>query len=283
MTARYTWFFWAYVLALLGSVAACKKDPEAEPGFFLRASPIVLDTDSLQGSGSHGICDIWLYVNGQFQGAYPVGNLMPIISQNQNVRIEAFAGIKNNGIDGTRIYWQLYSKLNLDTLVQQGVQVTRSFHFQYNPAVNFLWVEGFEGNAGVSLIKSPISETGYAVLPAGSGFEGRSIEMRLNSSQIIGQLESTLSYPLPQANSNVYLELNYRCNAEIIIGIFGSGTGDKEVIRLNPKTEWNKIYIRLADVVNMEPKASSYKVYFQMLNQGSDIWMQLDNIKLVHL
>lgn len=283
MAARYTWFFWALVLALLSFFAACKKDPEAEPGFFLRASPVVLDTDSLQGSGKHGITDIWLYVNGQFQGAYPVGNLMPIISQNQKVRIEAFAGIKNNGIDGTRIFWQAYSKLTLDTLVPQGQHVTRSFHFRYNPALNFLWVEGFEGNAGVTLIKSPISETGYTVLPAGSGFEGRSIEMRLNSGQIIGQLESTLSYPLPLANSNVYLELNYRCNSEMIIGLFGSGTGEKEVIRLNPKTEWNKIYIRLADVVNMEPKASAYKVYFKMLNQGENIWMQLDNIKLVHL
>lgn len=276
-------FFLYFLVTTCCLLAGCKKNPETEPGFFLTADPVTLKTDSLQGSSSHGISDIWLYVDGQFQGAYPTGKSMPIITRNEKVTIEAFAGIKNNGIDGTRIYWQSYSKLKFDTLVPQGQHLRRSFEFTYNPQVNFLWVEGFESNAMVSLVKSPISESSYVLLPAGSGFEGRSVEMSLQPNQVIGQLESASSYALPLANSNVYLELNYRCNSELRIGIFGTGTGDKEVIRLNPKTDWNKIYIQLSAVVNMEPKASNYKLYFQMINTGNDVWMQMDNIKLIYL
>ncbi len=263
---------------------SCKKNPETEPTFFLRAEPVKVNPTALQGSSSHNITDIWLYVDGQFQGAYPVGNLMPVVTKNKSVTIDAFAGIENNGIGDTRIPWLLYQKLQYDTLIASGQHITRQFTFNYNPAVTFDWVEDFEGSAGVTLVKSPISEVGYVLSPASDSFEGKSIEMVLNSTQLIGQLESTKSFTLPPANSNVYLELNYKCNTKFEVGLFGTGTSEKPALIVNPKDTWNKIYIQLAAVVNSEPKAPSYKVYFRMINgEAAEPKVQLDNIKLLYL
>jgi hypothetical protein len=272
-----------FIIATAGLLLSCKKNSETEASFFLKADPVKVSTTAAQGSSSHNITDIWLYVDGQFQGAYPTGKLMPVVTKNKSVRIEAFAGIKNNGIADTRIPWFLYQKLQYDTLISTGQHIVRPFTFSYNPNVSFSWVEDFEGDAGVTLIKSPISEVGYVLSTAENSFEGRSIEMELNSAQIIAQLESTKSFTLPTANSNVYLELNYKCNTKFEVGVFGTGTSEKAAIILNPKESWNKIYIQLAGVVNSEPKAPTYKVYFRMINSGANPKVQLDNIKLLYL
>lgn len=262
---------------------SCKKNRETEATFFLQTDTVKVNPTASQGSSSHNITDIWLYVDGQFQGAYPTGQLMPIVTKNESVRIEAFAGIKNNGIAGTRIPWLLYQKLQYDTLIASGQHINRAFTFNYNPNVSFPWLEDFEGNSGVTIVKSPISEVSYQISTPENSFEGKSIEMELNSSQIIAQLESAKSYTLPFANSNVYLELNYKCNVELEVGVFGTGTSEKPALKLTPKDYWNKVYIQLASVVNSEPKASSYKVYFRFYGNGGNPKIQLDNIKLLFL
>lgn len=262
---------------------SCKKNKETEATFFLKADPVKVNPTAAQGSSSHNITDLWLYVDGQFQGAYPIGKLMPIVTKNESVRIEAFAGIKNNGISDTRIPWYFYQKLQYDTLISTGQHIIRPFTFNYNASTTFSWIEDFEGNAGVTLVKSPISEVGYTISSPENSFEGKSIEMELNSSQIIAQLESAKSYTLPFANSNVYLELNYKCNTEFQVGVFGTGTSEKPAMTVTPKQDWNKIYIQLAGVVNSEPKASTYKVYFRFLGNGGNPKIQLDNIKLLYL
>lgn len=267
----------------LWAILSCKKNRETEATFFLKADPVTVNPISTQGSSSHNISDIWLYVDGQFQGAYPVGKLMPIVTKNESVRIEAFAGIENNGIGDTRIPWFLYQKLQYDTLIANKENISRPFSFRYNPAVSFAWLEDFEGSVGVSLVKSPISEVGYSLCPVNESFEGKSIEMVLNSAQVIAQIESATSFTLPTANSNVYLELNYKCNTKFEVGLFGTGTSEKPALLINPKDSWNKIYIQLSGVVNSEPKASAYKVYFRMINNGADAKVQLDNIKLLYL
>src|ERR1700712_2597621 len=86
---------------------SCKKYKSSEAAFFLRTDKATVHTDyATQGSGSSNITDLWLYVNGQFQGAFPIGSLMPIVLNGDHSKIDVFAGIKNNGISKTRLNWQ---------------------------------------------------------------------------------------------------------------------------------------------------------------------------------
>src|SRR5688500_16107408 len=99
---------------------SCKEYKPAEPTFFLTPSDIRVNVKPGQGSSSHSISDLYMYVNGQFQGCYPVEGRLPIISHNQSARVQFLAGIRNNGISGTRIPWPFYELLQIDTLLESG-------------------------------------------------------------------------------------------------------------------------------------------------------------------
>jgi hypothetical protein len=265
-------------------VNSCKKYAPAPAAFFIQSSTVTVapSSSTLQGSASHKITDLFLYVDGQFQGAYKTGNTMPIVNRGQKVHIDVFAGIKNNGIDETTITWLLYEKIGFDTLVESGKTIDRPLAFKYNPNVKFPWLEDFDGMS-VSLVRSSQTSTN-TVLSVAPGFEGKSASFAC-APEIFAQFESAIDYSLPAGNSNVYLELNYKCNCPVEIGVLTSLGERKVVMTLNPKEEWNKIYIQLADAVNRAPNSSKHKVYFRILktNDFPDPRVWLDNIKLIYL
>lgn len=272
---------------------SCKKYKSSPDAFFIRSSDIKVAPTAGQGSASHRISDLFLYVNGQFQGAYKSGNTMPIVARNQTASIDIYAGIKNNGIKDASITWVFYDKIHFDTLLETGKTIDRTFTFKYAPGVVFAWLENFDGN-GISLVKAlNYADTAFMVnkmASPGDSFEGKTRELGLtgvpSSLAGTGIYVSSLPYALPPGNSNVYLELNYKCNTEFEVGVTGDDVNFKAAMTVNAKSDWNKIYIQLADAVNLAPTADKHKVYFKIVKQpnGLDeprVW--LDNIKLVYL
>lgn len=261
----------------------CKKYQPAPSAFFIKPVSLNVAPTSQQGSASHKITDLFLYVNGKFQGAYAYGSTMPIVNYGESVRIDIFAGIKNNGISGTTITWTFYDKISFDTLVESGKTIERGLTFKYNPGVNFLWLEDFDG-AGISLVRSsPTSlTTSLNIVSSAESFQGKSAMFELPSNIILGQFESSIAYTIPLGNPNVYLELNYKCDLELEVGIT-DGVNLKNAITLNAKSEWNKIYIQLAEAANRLPAPTQQKIYFRALNpnQMNNARVWLDNIKLI--
>lgn len=274
-------------------LSSCKKYKPAEAAFFIKPEAItVTPTSTTQGSGSHKITDLWLYVNGKFQGAYPTGNLIPIITKNENVKINILAGIKNNGISDTRISWPFYDFITIDTLVESGITINRPITFKYNPNTKFEWMENFEG-PGYTLIKSVGNVNGggtsavtWGTCAPSDAFEGKSAVVDLSGmfTGAVAQLESSVTHTLPLASANVYLEINYKCSERFEVGVI-SGTTSKEAIFVAPSERWNKIYIQLADALNRTPTSTAQKVYFKMIKteDNPSPKMYLDNIKVIYL
>jgi hypothetical protein len=267
---------------------SCAKYKPATAAFFIKTSSVSVSTTTLQGTSSNKISDVYVYVNGNFKGAYQKGNLIPIPTDNKKVTIDFFAGIKNNGIQDLSISWLFYDKIEIDTLVESGKTIDRPLTFKYNPNTKFVWLENFEGN-GVSLIKS----TGYAtdttctvkiISGVSDCFEGKSIELGYKSNSIQLQAESSLFYALPTGNTNVYLEMNYKSDGVFEVGV-ADGVNLKGALQINPSSSWNKIYVQLSEAVSSTPVSSSYKIYFKMPkpndNPNAHVW--LDNIKLIYL
>lgn len=278
--------FFLLVSFFIGLLTSCKKYGAAETAFFIQPGDVsVAAVQSSQGSGSHKITDLFLYVNGKFQGAYPSGNLLPIVSKGEPVTINLFAGIKNNGISNTRISWNFYQNIQLDTLVENGKTIRRNFRFRYDPNVVFKWLEDFDNPVATSIVNSSISNAQYQIAPASESFEGRSIKLSIPSGTngLIAQVESSGYYDLPTGSANVYLELNYKCNQAFEVGLMG-GSERKAALNINASETWNKIYIQLADAVSNAPVYDSYKVYFRMVkaNGVDNPTLYLDNIKLIH-
>ncbi|MGZ3900582.1 MAG: hypothetical protein ACXVNM_04060 [Bacteroidia bacterium] len=273
--------FTGYLLLFI----SCKKYKPAPAAFFITSDKVSVSTTSVQGSTSQNISDLYLYVNGKFQGAYPVGHTMPIVTNNESAKIDVFAGIKNNGIKDLSITWLFYQDIKFDTLVESGKTISRPFTFQYNPNVQFVWKENFDNPIGNSLIKSNYygDSIVHRMAAASECFEGKSYEFGLDGNGYTAMMESSVSYTLPMGNSNVYLELDYKCNNEFEVGLT-DGANIKTALIVKQHDTWNKIYIQMAQVVNSPPQATAYKVFFRVTaneNPNARVW--LDNIKLIYL
>jgi hypothetical protein len=274
-------------------LSSCKKYKQSEAAFFMQTPAVYVDainnkgTSVFQGTSSNKITDLFLYVNGQFQGIYPVGNTMPIINKNQSATINIFAGIKNNGIGATRIPYPLYDYVTIDTLVDNGKTFVRPLTFKYGSGAVFAMIEDFEpGNNGNKMIKSPSSEVNFKLVSNEDKFEGRSLllELPADSNAIFAQIESTIGYPLPVGSANVFLELNYKCNTPFSAGVLADAEV-REAVILNPQSSWNKIYIQLSSVVSAAPVSLTYKIYFRLIKTTDypNPKLFLDNIKVLHL
>jgi len=272
-----------FLLCLIGWTA-CKKREAAETAFRLTASEVKVTTTNDQGSGAHRITDLWLYVNGQFQGAYPVGNAMPIVNNGAMAKIDIFAGIRSNGIAARRNFWKLYTPISFDTLAETGTDISKPLHFKYSEAVKFAWVEGFSSSSGYSVKKTPGSDTTFKVITGDEAFEDRSIEIGLTDNAKLAQIESSQTFTLPSANAEVYIEFNYKSTVEFSMGLIDDLNRMRPVINVSPILTWNKTYISLADAIN-QGESSSFKVYFRMLKTSDTVNTKffLDNLKIVYL
>jgi hypothetical protein len=277
------WYFLIGIsLFTLLSLSSCKKYKPANAAFLINVSEIKVTPQAGQGTGSHLITDVFVYNNGKFQGAYPVGNSFPVVTNNNSVKISVFAAIKNNGISDRRLPWNFYEVIEFDTLVESGKTINRTFNFRYNAAVTFTWMENFDA-MGTSLIKSAVSEATVSTFLGAGAFEGYSAIIALSNNQIIAQVESGSLQFVPLSNSNVYLELNYKCDREFTVGTMVNGNY-KSAITVSPKTDWHKIYIQLSEVVNAF-STPYQKIVFRMTKEAGsgEAKLYLDNIKLMYL
>ncbi|NBQ48232.1 MAG: hypothetical protein EBU33_07245, partial [Sphingobacteriia bacterium] len=61
--------FLVVVITFVLFLASCKKDLAADETFFIQPGEIKVLPANKQGTGSHKITELWMYVNGKFQGA----------------------------------------------------------------------------------------------------------------------------------------------------------------------------------------------------------------------
>lgn len=275
-----------FFLFCITLVFSCKKKPfaKANDAFFVTSSVSVITTTA-QGYGSHNITDLWLYTNGFFRGAYPVGSKMPVMIEDGKSVMQVLAGIKNNGISTTRINWLLYEPVKLDTVVTPGNNIVRNFAFRYRDGVVFPWLENFEA-PGLTLLRSAVSDTTYKThVNDEHVFEGsRSIELGLSGSALLAQLETANSFSLPLNTGNVYLEIDYKCNTDFIIGTSTNGIV-YEALTISPKENWHKVYVQLSESINLDKSTSLKKVIIKLKrNQSiSEQKVYIDNLKLVYI
>lgn len=262
---------------------SCKKDNLKSPtASFLVVDKVSLKTTSSQGSNSHKITDIWYYVDGQFKGTFPVGSVMPIVTEN-NASITLFAGIKNNGISATRLPYEFYKQISFDQTVEAGKTYTVSPEFEYNSYAIFNYTQDFDspgsqfssvGDSATVIVSNPASTFGGI---------GGSLFMGMSDAKPTSKLLQTTPYFLPTGGEPIYLELNYKCNQSFVVGVIGGGSDEREALTINPSDDWNKIYIQLTGVVSRQPTYASqgYQVFIRATKQVNSPQIYLDNIKLI--
>ncbi|MFO7722995.1 MAG: PEGA domain-containing protein [Bacteroidales bacterium] len=262
--------------------------PEQIPAFVHIPEITLIDNSAVNaGSLSSKIVDAWVYIDDQLIGAFELPCTFPVLMEGEH-RITVYAGIYMNGVKTTRVYYPFYTGFEKNiTLVPDSI-ITVQPVVAYSSVVKLPFHENFE-LGGVMLEDGTKSLTSlFKTSDSAEVFEGNfSGKVVLNDTDSVFQAVSIQSYQLPTAGGNVFVELNYKSEADIIIGIYAIKASQiiaHEVAGVLPKNEWNKIYINLTPAVFRENDALSFKIFFgSLLPSGkSEATVLIDNIKLLH-
>ena len=266
------------ILTIIGVISCKKGSLNAPEASFMIANPSVTITNSsIQGSNSHKITDMWLYVNDQFQGCYSVGKPMPIVASG-SATIKLFAGIKNNGIADTRQPYFFYKPVAFTQNVEAGKTYTIAPSFEYLSSTNFLFADNFD--AGASHFQ-PLGDSLFVINSNDAyGGTGKSVFMSMSDAKPTAEMITSSYFYVPLSSAAVYLEMNYKCNQEINIGII-SNNENRRALTLNPSSDWNKIYVDLRTVINTLPASPACKFYISATKNTAYPLIYIDNVKVI--
>ncbi len=272
--------------------ASCQKN-NLQPGIpaFIKVESLGLTTDySIQGTNSQKITDVWVYVDDQSIGAFEMPAIIPILKEGTGI-LRLQPGIKLNGIASTRIPNPFYKPIIIndfnfipDSVINAGGNST------YWENVTFVWMEDFEGVA-ISIDTTTKSTTKMLFTPSASDltFEGAHSGMIvLDEDHNLYEGASYEAYELPKNGTPVAIEMNYKNNSVFTIGIFAQTASQiiqDPVIYLNPKDDWNKIYINLTNKLwQASDDILDFKIFFGAVLQGdeTEALILIDNIKLIY-
>ena len=260
-------------------ISACQKEEGNTIPAYLKIDTIALD----ENNTTTNITDAWVYINDQLQGVYELPAKFPVLENDyQTLRIKA--GIKSNGIASSRIAYPFYA-----SFIDTAVLFTPNQTITVNPIVSYLEsahfsLEDFEG-AGVDLETTVISDTILLEFTDSLGNQyGGGV---LNDSLITFEITTDELLDLPQAGAPVFLELDYKCNTEFLVGVyinFPQSVLQKDLLWINPKDDWNKIYVDLKPTISEGVGAESFKVFIGMKRDFSleTNKVYFDNLKVVY-
>jgi hypothetical protein len=289
-------------LILVGAVTtfvSCEKLNPAEtiPAYIkINAIKLNVPTDGSQGGSQSNFNCAWVYVDEELIGVFELPITFPVLKEgNKKIRIKA--GIKQNGISATRVPYPMV--INYESTVQLTPKETVEVfpEVSYYPAVVFHWLENFE-SPDYTLEKTSSGQVQPGLNQTlAEAFEGsKCAKIVLPTNGLRMEIASKQSFNLPKSASPVFLELNFKTNAPITLGVFANipnNVTQVSSVVLNSTFDdsgiliWKKIYIEMTPEVSSNKNATDFKLFFGAVktadNSSSEIVFYLDNIKLVSL
>jgi hypothetical protein len=276
---------WALSLCLLQSCGWYAKD-QGVPAYLHVDTVQVVGTPQTQGTLSARVKDVWLYIDGDLQGAYPLPATIPLLREG-TVRLQFNAGILLNGISATRAAYPFFVPWDTVVDLYRGRTDTLRPRTSYRNTVRYVWLEDFD-NLGFGLRARSGSDT---VLlrenRTDSVFEGlSSLYMAVDQRAPYLVAESIDQFGLT-AGKPCFLELNYRNNVPLQVGLqsqLGSDISDPLwIVELAPAALWSKQYINFSPYLGVV-NGARYRVLLRPLHPSgstvtSRVWV--DNLKLL--
>lgn len=280
-------YYQIILLCTLSIFLSCEQDDlEAiVPAFLVIDNIDVNITKSEQGSASDNITDAWVFVNSEFLGAFELPTIVPV-QNTGNVNIKVFGGIKVNGMSNNRERYAFYNFYELDsTLIpDQEYTLTPIVEYTSDAILDNPWSgENFE--SGINFEYNDNSQTTFERNSTQDVFEGTSSGVaRLESDETFFEAFTPTFSNIPRNGTDIFLELNYKSTHDFVVGLyFNNRSNQLSVLNLRARSGWNKIYIRLDEVINSIPGALNFNVsigYTKAVNEVGEL--HVDNVKLVH-
>ena len=265
-------------------------DREEQQPAYIYIPSLAFEADpATEGTASHNITEVWVYVNDQMLGAYDLPATIPVLASG-SASVRCFAGIKNNGISSTRIKYPFYSSydLTLDLQPLQYDTIVPDFHYLPDIAI-----QEFDFEAGIPFEPYGTSDDELvSVTDPAYVFEGNASAYSLldgTENQLIVRSFDQWEW---EAGNTVFLEMNYSSNNTFSVGLVVhkgvSVTRSFALVINSTRTGtgvpvWNKIYVDMGYVVLNNPGADFYELYVESIRDNSNpaAELYLDNLKVV--
>jgi len=268
-----------YLLTLLVFASCQKEDAVGIPAYIKIENIYLGENDS-----NSTITDAWVYINGQLQGVYELPAKFPVLEEG-NANIKVYAGIKNNGIASDRVIYPFYSSdttnkvltINASTEIYPTLNIKENIDGQFDDFDN-----GYSFNSDIC----------FQVLSDGPYGKYGSLSLSDSDSILITEInyqDFPLSFDnVPQQGSPTYMELDYKNNTSFLVGMYinfpNSPTLEKGLLWINPKEDWNKIYIDLTQTVSEAIGAETFSIFIKMQRDSNldENKLDFDNIRIIH-
>ncbi len=281
-------FGFSLVLIMLLSCNA----PEQIPAY-VRLEPFVVNAPG--GTAWQEITEGWLYVDGEFLGAYPLPGTVPVLNEGA-VEVYVLPGIKENGIAATPNFYPFLSRYDQKITLTPGQTVTLKPVTNYPSDVVYPFpVERttFDSDVHLNFEDRDADRNTSVSLTANGAFAGRCLIAELSAAHpSIRVASEAVKLPTTQERE-VWLEIHYRADTPFGLSILGESRGTGEsgvpVFQFNRSTNWNKVYINLTEFL-IGLQKEQYRLFFAFelprdangaLTQNTGT-VRVDNLKLLH-
>ncbi|MEL6923442.1 MAG: hypothetical protein AAFO94_05280 [Bacteroidota bacterium] len=267
-------------------------NPPEEIPAFMEIDNFELTTRGGEGSNSHKITDAWVYVNGEFLGAFPLPATVPVLwSGDAELFIDP--GIKENGIESTPNIYPYYQRFMSSINLTPGETIQIEPTTRYKTNIDIPYLEPFDGSLhtlqeGFDEDPNTVVDITDAEVLEGTG-SGRIVLTAANPEILVATSSMLRSLPT-DGLSPVYLEMDYKNDIPFEVGLRGttnSGVGGFEFRNgLNIKDNWNKVYLNLTESLRVS-QLDQYQIAIRAVYppegfDESEAVILLDNLKLVH-
>lgn len=302
-------FFLLAAVLLLMSCTKFKGDQEIPAYMCVKAWDFTTDY-TREGADTHAITDVWIYIDGNFQGCYEIRKkyeadslidesvTVPILSEGRH-DVTLYPGVKLNGISSTRIHYPFYQPFKIDdyefTPGEIDTVSPSTMYYDIDEGfMHFKMKEDFESpqlqfkkasNSDTTVTKvnwrdDPNAWTGD---PEHSNYSGH---VWLGDSTRYFCIATDPIYNLPNEGDYILLEIDYKCDVEFEVGLYAktqNGMETFELVYLRPTSEWKKNYINIGPTVTDNQTASYFKVFISgTILDGETADFYFDNIKLIY-
>jgi hypothetical protein len=261
---------------------SCAKE-NAVPAYLYIPS-FSLTTTVGQGTAAHKITDVWVYLDGQIQGIYQLPAQFPVVDIGKH-ELQLFPGVRNNGIKSNPVIYPFLNSFKTSFELKSGKIDTLRPQTTYITGTTFKIVEDFENSNSLTIDRDGVSTVRFGQVDG--GFEGKCAGLVMNKTNAFFEKALSAKVTLPDASQNIYLEMHYKSQAPIAIGLFGTSAGNATgatnyKLTLFPSDVWNKTYINLTNEAK-DLRMTDFQIVFKSLLPDSiaTATVLIDNIKLL--
>ena len=268
-------------------LAACTK--ELPPAVYLQLNRPSFDLRYAEGDSDQAITEYHVFTDQSFLGAFNIPAIVPWITTEGGRELTIIPGVRENGIQLSPAFYPLLEPFRVNLSVNSADTLTFQPSFSYKDRTKYRWIELCNGPLSLDLDLDLDTVTRLHTVPAiGISESGAATATLTLNHPVLEVTTSTSLTQLPKDGTPIWMEMHYRGDLLLQIGLRGKSPGIAPVINyklaLYPKVNWNKIYINFTPDVQLSDLAE-YQVVFRAelpdtLSEGA---IYLDNIKLLHL